>query len=83
MGFVLIGVAFLVLRLGGWVQFSTSDFWAWVIVLSPFALAAVWWAWSDFSGYTQRRVMDEIEAKKAARRQQALEGLGLGDKNRR
>ena len=76
MGLVLLGVVFLVLRLGGWVKFSESDIWAWVIVLAPFALAAVWWAWSDASGLTQRRVMDAMDAKKAARREQQLEAMG-------
>ncbi len=76
MGFVLIGVLFIALRLGGWVQFSDSDFMAWVIVLSPFALAVVWWAWSDASGLTQRKAMDAVEAKKAERRQKAVNALG-------
>ena len=76
MAFVLIGVLFLVLRLGGWVKFSESDFWAWVIVLSPFALAVVWWAWADASGLTQKKVMDAMDAKKAARREQQMEALG-------
>jgi small Trp-rich protein len=76
MGFVLIGVLFLVLRLGGWVKFSESDFWAWLIVLAPFGLAVVWWAWADASGFTQRKAMDAMDARKAARRDQALEALG-------
>jgi len=76
MAFVLIGVLFLVLRLGGWVQFHKDDFWAWLIVLSPFALAVVWWWFADKSGLTQRRVMESMDAKKAARREQLMEGLG-------
>ena len=77
MAFVLIGVLFLVLRLGGWVQFHQDDLWAWLIVLSPFALAVAWWWFSDATGMTQRRVMDAMDAKKAARREQQMEGLGL------
>ena len=76
MAFVLIGVLFLVLRLGGWVQFHKDDFWAWLIVLSPFALAIVWWWFADQTGLTQRRVMDSMDAKKAARREQQMEALG-------
>ena len=76
MAFVLIGVLFIVLRLGGWVQFHKDGFWAWVIVLSPFALAAVWWAWADATGLTQKKAMDALDAKKAARREQLMEGLG-------
>jgi small Trp-rich protein len=74
--FVLIGVLFIVLRLGGWVQFHKSDFWAWCIVLSPFLLASLWWWFSDKTGLTQRKAMDALDAKKAARREQLMEGLG-------
>lgn len=86
MGFVLIGVLFIVLRLGGWVQFNQDDFWAWVIVLSPFALAVAWWAWSDATGLTKRKAMQALDEKKEARRQQLMEGLGQnrpGSKKRR
>ena len=86
MAFVLIGVLFIVLRLGGWVQFHNDDLWAWLIVLSPFALAVAWWAWSDASGRTQRKAMDALDAKKAARREQQMEALGQarpGGKKRR
>ncbi len=86
MGFVLIGVLLVVLRLGGWVQFHKDDFWAWVIVLSPFALAAAWWAWADSSGLTTRKAMDALDARKAARRDQQMEALGQykpGKKKRR
>jgi small Trp-rich protein len=76
MGFVLIGVLCIVLRLAGWVQFHTDDFWAWVIVLSPFAMAVAWWAWADSSGLTQRKAMASQDARKAARREQQMEALG-------
>ncbi|MFT7723891.1 MAG: TIGR04438 family Trp-rich protein [Roseateles sp.] len=76
MAFVLIGVLFIVLRLGGWVQFHKDDFWAWSLVLSPFPLALLWWWWSDKTGLTQRRAMEAQDAKKAARREQQMEALG-------
>ncbi len=76
MAFVLLGVLLLVLKLGGWVQFSKDEFWAWVIVLSPFVLAAIWWSWADSSGLTQRKAMDALDEKREARRQQLMEGLG-------
>lgn len=86
MGFVLLGVVFVVLRLGGWVQFHRDDLWAWVIVLSPFAGAALWWAWADASGRTQRKAMEAMDARKAARREQQMVNLGQskeGGKHRR
>lgn len=76
MGFVLLGVLLVTLRLGGWVQFHKDDFWAWVIVLSPFLGALLWWMWSDSSGRTQRLAMDKLDARKAARREQQMEALG-------
>lgn len=86
MGFVLLGVLLVVLRLGGWVQFHKDDFWAWAIVLCPFALAAAWWAWADASGLTQRKAMKDLDDRKAARREQQMEALGQikpGTKRRR
>ena len=76
MAFVLLGVLLLVLKLGGWVQFNKDELWAWAIVLSPFALAAAWWAWADASGMTQRKAMRALDDKKAARREQQMEALG-------
>lgn len=76
MAFVLLGVLLIALRLGGWVQFHQDEFWAWAIVLSPFGLAAVWWWFADSSGLTQKKAMDALDAKKAARREQLMEGLG-------
>lgn len=86
MAFVLLGVLLIVLKLGGFVQFHKDEFWAWLIVLSPFALALLWWAWSDASGRTQKKAMDALDAKKAARREQQMEALGQfnpGAKKRR
>ena len=31
---------------------------SWWWVLTPFALAVVWWAWADASGYTKRKAME-------------------------
>lgn len=86
MAFVVIGVLCVVLRLGGWVQFHQDPLWAWVIVLSPFLLASLWWWFSDKTGLTQKKAMDSLDAKKEARRQQLMEGLGQakpGSKKRR
>ncbi len=86
MAFVLIGVLFVVLRLGGWVQFSKDDFWAWIIVLAPFGLALLWWTYADATGLTQRKAMKAMDDKKAERREKAMEALGQhrpGAKKRR
>ena len=46
--------------------------WQWWQVLLPFALAVLWWAWADWSGYTKKQAM----ARENTRRQRRI------DKNR-
>lgn len=74
MWFVISGVLLIVLKLADAGPFGT---WSWWGVLSPFALATVWWWWADFTGYTKRREMDKMDARKLARRRKSLEALGL------
>lgn len=81
MWFVAIGVAMLIMNLLG---IGPVGEWKWgwgeqgLWILLPFGLALVWWLWADFSGLTQRKAMERVEAKKEARRQQALDALGMG-----
>lgn len=78
MWFIVLGVLLIALKLAD-VGFAAE--WTWWAVLSPFALAAVWWAYADSSGLTKKREMDKIEDKKAARRRKNMEALGM-DANR-
>lgn len=86
MWFVAIGVAMLVMNLAGigpvgewtWAGFGKAWF-----VLLPFGLAVVWWMWSDASGRTQRKAMEKVDAKREARRQKAMNALGLQKPGRR
>lgn len=73
MAFVLMAVAFIVLKLAG-VAFMSHVAWAWLC--APLACAIVWWTAADKLGYTQKRAMDRMAARKQARRQRALEALG-------
>ena len=57
--------------------------WPWWGVLSPFALAVVWWTWADWSGYTKRKAVEKENARKQARIDKSREQLGLGPKKRR
>jgi len=76
--FVAIGVVLLVLNLAG---IGPIGAWTWKddwwLMLLPFGLAFVWWAWSDWSGRTQRQAMQKIDDKREARRQKSLDALGL------
>ena len=80
MGFVVIGVLLLALKL---FDVAPVADWHWLWVLSPFAAAVAWWAWADASGLTQRRAMQRMEERKAARRETNMEALGRGDPNKK
>ena len=75
MAFILIALAYLALKLLD-VGFVSNLSWHWVWV--PAGCALVWWEIADKIGYTQRRAMDKMEARKESRRQRSLEALGRG-----
>ena len=80
MWFVAIGVLLLILNLAGigpvgqW-QWGWSGQALWILL--PFGLALAWWGWADWSGLTQKKAMDKVDAKREARRQKSLDALGL------
>ncbi|MCH7342317.1 TIGR04438 family Trp-rich protein [Pelomonas sp. CA6] len=80
MWFVVIGVLMILLKVG---EIGPVAQWSWWLVLAPFPLATIWWAFADKFGYTQREAMRRMDQKKDARRQKALEALGQGDKSKR
>ncbi len=41
--------------------------WSWWLVLAPFGMAMLWWAWADATGYTRRRVIRRERARQQAR----------------
>lgn len=86
MWFVILGVVIIGLNLadigpfGLWTWNLTGDLWKFCV---PFALAVVWWVWSDKSGLDKRREIEKMDAKRAARRKENLTALGLGDRDKR
>ena len=74
MWFVVLGVLLIAMKLAD-IGFVTA--WSWWAVLSPFAAAAVWWAYADSSGLTKKREMDKLENKKLNRRRKNLEAMGI------
>jgi small Trp-rich protein len=84
MWFVAAGVVLVLLKLlaFGSIFGAVSD-WSWWWVLSPFACAVAWWAWADSSGLTQRKAMQRMDERKAARRARTLEALGQGGTSKR
>jgi small Trp-rich protein len=72
--FIVIGLLLIGLKFADIAPVATMSWW-WV--LSPFALAAAWWAYADSSGLTKRREMDKLEEKKKERRRKAMDALGI------
>ncbi len=73
MPLVIIGVLLGAVWLAGVEPVSRLDWW-WLLL--PFAGAAVWWAFADGTGITQRRAMQKMEDRKAERRERAMVHLG-------
>jgi len=80
MAFIVIGVLLILLKFG---EIGPVAAWTWPWVLSPFGLAVLWWAWSDWSGRTAKKAMDRMEGRKEKRRVEAMEKLGLDSRKRK
>lgn len=78
--FLVVGVLLLLLKLG---EIDPVAAWSWWIILGPFGLAVVWWAWADSTGLTQRRAIAKMEKRKVERRERDIDALGLGSSSRR
>lgn len=74
MWMVVVGVVFLVMK---WAEVGPGANWPWWAVLTPFGLAVLWWAWADKTGWTKRREIDKMEARKTERRSKNLVALGI------
>jgi small Trp-rich protein len=76
---LLLGLGIILLALK-YLEIGPPAAWDWWVVLSPFALAVVWWSWADWSGYTKKKAVDRENARKKARIEKSREALGLGTK---
>jgi small Trp-rich protein len=77
--FLGLGLIFLALK---YLAIGPVAEWPWWGVLAPFGLAAAWWTWADWSGYTKRRAVERENARKKARIDKQRDQLGLGTKKR-
>lgn len=75
LGLVLLAMKYLE------IGFVTS--WNWWLVLSPFALALVWWTWADTSGYTKKKAMEKENQRRNDRIERNREALGTSSKKKR
>jgi small Trp-rich protein len=79
----LLGLGLVLLALK-YLEIGAVAAWDWWVVLLPFGLTVLWWAWADASGYTKRKSMDRENAKRQARIDKNREAIGtLSPKKRR
>jgi small Trp-rich protein len=79
MYFLVAGIGLMVLK---FFEIGFVAAWPWWWVLSPFAMAVVWWAWADATGYTKRKAMREMEQKKQNRLERQRAALTVKNKRR-
>lgn len=75
-----LGCLLLVLKLA---EFGPVALWSWWWVLLPFGLAALWWAWADATGYTQRKAMRREDQRRQERQERAKRALDGGNNRHR
>ena len=80
MYFLLIGITTLAMK---YLAFGPVAAWSWWLVLSPFALAVLWWTWADKSGYTERVEVGKMEKRKQDRIDKQRKAMGMLPKKRR
>lgn len=74
MYFLLIGIVALALK---YLEIDPVAQWSWFIVLSPFALAALWWWYADASGYTKKKEVEKMEKRRLDRIDKSREAMGM------
>ncbi|MFZ3128224.1 MAG: TIGR04438 family Trp-rich protein [Rhodoferax sp.] len=81
MYFLGLGLILLAMK---YLEMGPVATWSWLVVLAPFGLAVVWWAWADASGYTKRKAMEREDARRKDRIERNREAMGtLNSKRRR
>lgn len=80
MYFLGLGLVLLLLK---YLEIVPVAAWDWWLVLSPFVLAVLWWAWADWSGYTKKKAMEREDARRRARLDRNRENLGTLPRNKR
>ncbi len=73
----LLGIG-IVLLLMKYLAIGPVAGWSWWLVLSPFALAVIWWTWADLSGYSKKKAMQKMDKRKADRIERSRVALGTG-----
>ena len=77
MAFLIVGVLLLAMKM---TEFGPVAQWSWFVILAPFGLAVLWWAFADSTGITQRRAMNKLDERQQERRRRDMEKLGIDAK---
>jgi small Trp-rich protein len=75
----LLGLGIILLAMK-YLEFGPVAEWSWWAVMAPFGLAAVWWTWADYSGYTKRKAVQRETERKEARLERQRQNMGMGPK---
>ena len=75
-----LGLALLALK---YLAVDPVAAWSWWLVMAPFGLAVVWWAWADSTGFTKRKAMERENRRRDARIEASREALGMLPKKKR
>lgn len=79
MYFLGLGIILMVMK---YLEFGPVAAWSWWLVLAPFALAVVWWAWADASGFTKRKAMERENQRRQDRIDRSKTAIGTFKKKR-
>ncbi len=77
---LLIGLAGLVLK---YLEIGPVAALNWWVLLIPFALAVLWWAWADSTGYTKKKEMNKMDLRKKERIEKQRVAMGMLPKKRK
>ena len=77
----LLGLG-LVLLIMKYLEIGPVATWSWWLVLAPFGLAVLWWAWADWSGYTKKKAMERDDARRQSRIDKTRKTLGMLSKKK-
>lgn len=72
----LLGLA-IVLTALKYFEIGPVAAWPWWWIAVPYGITAAWWMWADSTGYTKRKAVEKMEAKKRARLDKHKENLGM------
>ncbi len=83
MYFLGLGLALMLMK---WLEIGPVGRWDWskdwMLFAAPFVLAALWWWYADWSGYSKRREIEKMEQRKKDRLAKNREAMGMGPKKR-